>query len=300
MKFLEPIEVGGHKLDRGMFLFEFDAHREPEKTRFPQIGEWLKERVEMVEVPTPQMYWQGKFWPDFFIANQLEAIHPYQLPARDWKVQPEGKRNWPDDFSLGAASRTYHGASLHEELIEPMCRKITGRSSDEICAKYHRSIWLPLYWPQTLRTRTSLRTPFWYPKAGYAGAVAERVGVGSSDAGRQATPAAFDSADISLALVLAKPKHVFSALFVADESPIYRITDQNVCAGIDTTWHRWVVEYRGEGPLDLGAFAEDVRLLGTTGIKFSLPTIENVRRGWKPRPNINDYLLEMVNASVVA
>ena len=268
MKFLEPIEVGGHKFDRAMTLFEFDAFREPEKTRFPLIGEWLKERVEMVEVPTPQMYWRGRFWPDLYIANQLDAL-------RD------------TDFGM------YGMETFEEEFLEPMCRKISGRSYAEMDEQYHRALWLPLYWPETLRARESLRTPFWYPKAGYAGAVVEGVGAGMV---RAHGSAVFDQSSVSVSFIRAKPKVPFSVLFVVDESPIYRITDQDVCAGLDVSWHRWVVEHRG--PLELlSAWTDGFGYFGTKELKLTLPTIENVARGWKPLPNINDYLFELMNAS---
>src|SRR5690349_7842757 len=128
MSHLDPIVIDGLKFDRGMTLFEFDAFREPEKTRFQKIGEYVKSRCPMNEIPTPQMYWQGRYWPDLYIANQLDADYaPVDVPDFVWFDRWE-KERWASDFSLYAASTSMHGEEFHNAFIEPMCRKITGRS----------------------------------------------------------------------------------------------------------------------------------------------------------------------------
>lgn len=298
MSHFDPVEIDGLKFDKGMCLFEFDALREPEKSRFPKIGEWVKALVPMNEIPTPQMYWQGKYWPDLFIANQLDAV------PRSWHgapyFLPTNKHEWPAHLDLFMASVACHGVEFHEAFIESMCRKITGRSSNEMSAKYHRALWLPLYWEKTLREGASIRTPFWYPRAGYAGAV-DAAGVGSSlqraydrDGGKDGTPpertVAPDASQITLTFLLAKPRHAFSVLFVVDPSPIYRITDMDVCAGIDAEWHRWVVEARDGAPGFSVPWATEIRALGNKDIRLPLPTIANMRAEWKPTPTINDKL----------
>ncbi len=298
MSHLDPIVIDGLKFDKGMTLFEFDAFREPEKTRFQKIGEYVKARCQMNEIPAPQMYWQGKYWPDLYIANQLDAVRPLHLPRFDLRPQ---KHLWADDYSLRSASLENHGVWFHDNFIEPMCHKITGRNAHEIAAKFHRSIWLPLYWPETLREGKSLRTPFWYPRSGYAGAVRFDQGSNTSDADERSTIAGeFDTSQITITFLLAKPRHEFSVLFVVDPSPIYRITDMDVCAGIDAEWHRWVVEHRG--PLFLHScegftpmmpdLAEQISYLDCRTINLPLPTIANVKRGWKPAKNINEKIWE--------
>lgn len=271
-KHFQPIEANGCKFDRGMILFEFDAFREPEKTQFAKIGEWVKERIEMVEIPTPQMLWRGKFAPDPFIANQLSGV--------------------PADVDF------------HETFIEPMCRKISGRSYSEMERKYHRALWLPEYWPETLRARQSLRTPFWYPRCGYAGSIIDCVQQLGKDAGvhgNRPNDSSNETSGISLAFLLAKPRHDFSVLFVVDQSPIYRVTDQDVCAGIETEWHRLVVEYQSQDPIGvvheltrLGLIS-DVRWVSFHRMKMPIPTITNVLNGWKPAPHMNAQLWEVMN-----
>lgn len=291
MSILDPIEIDGLKFDRGSILFEFDALREPEKSRFPKIGEWVKTRCPMNEVPTPQMYWQGKYWPDLFIANQLDAV-PHSWHGAPYFL-PTNKHEWPAHLDLRMASIACHGVEFHDNFIEPMCHKITGRNTHEIAAKCHRAVWLPLFYPQTLREGASIRTPFWYPKAGWAGSCLDALPVQPMvefPSPPQEQAPTVDSAAITLTLLLAKPKHQFSVLFVVDPSPIYRITDMDVCAGIDAEWHRWVVEARDGSPGFSVPWATEIRALGNKDIGLPLPTIANVRAGWNPAPTINDKL----------
>jgi hypothetical protein len=294
----QPIEIDGHKFDKGSILYEFDAHREPERTQFPQIGAWVKSRIPMNEIPTPQMYWQGRCWPDLYIANQLDAAASYwDYPVHEIPIVAyTDKSNWRDDITIESVSLYLHGKVFHDTFIEPMCRKIAGRPSSEIAAKHHRAIWLPLYWPKTLRTRQSIPTPFWYPKAGYAGAIScdGTPGTARNDSGNKHSQ--FDSAEISITFVLAKPRTPFSVLFVVDESPIYRITDMDVCAGIDCEWHRWVVESRGTEWDEIALPWADGPIIhyGHNKINLPLPTIANVQAGWKPRPHMNAQLLEVM------
>ncbi len=297
MSHLDPIEIDGLKFDKGSILFEFSALREPERTRFPQIGEWVKARCPMNEIPTPQMYWQGRYWPDLFIANQLDAV-----PRYDWLPSdhvPPPKSEWGDELSLDIASVTLQGLPFHQTFIEPMCQKITGRSSHDICAKFHRSLWLPLYWPQTLREGASIRTPFHYPNAGYAGAVDAAGSAADVQRGAQAA-GGFDASPITLTFLLARPRHEFSVLFVVDPSPIYRITDMDVCAGIDAEWHRWILEGSAPNSGMSYGWAEETRGIGTKVINLPLPTIANVRNGWKPAPTINDKIFAHMEATRAA
>ena len=301
MKFLKPEQSFGLNFDRGMILFEFDALREPEKTRFPQVGEWLRSRCEFNEIQTPKMLWRGKLWPDLYIANQLDAVRE-GVCGDTFGIgsHARNKAKWNDSYSLEIASIENHGEAFHAEFIEPMCRKISGRPSSEISAKYHRSIWLPLYWPETLRARQSLRTPFYYPRAGFAGAATAGIGAGAKPAHQQIRGSNADRVEIRLEFVTIKPlpEREFSVLFVVDDSPIYRITDLDVCAGIETEFHRWVVEFRGDhsGMQRLGLAAGGFQSCSFSRVQMDLPTLDNVKRGWKPRPNINEKLWEIMSA----
>ena len=300
LEFLAPVEHFGLRFDRGSILFEFDALREPERTQFPQIGAWLRAKgIEFNEVPTPQMLWRGKLWPDLFIANQLDALcdTDYGNPLYDIKM-PE-KALWPASLTLQDVSISQQGAKFHDEFIEPMARKIAGRSSSEIAAKFHRAIWVPIFWPTTLRARQSIRTPFFYPSAGYAGRLTELLPVQVGGIKRSDAIPEYASVALSIAYVVAEPREIFSVCFVVDESPIYRITDMDVCAGIEAPLHRLIVEYRGECHVHdemarLG-FVDRIEQIAYGSARLQLPTLANVAAGWTPRPHINAQILEIIN-----
>lgn len=111
-----------------------------------------------------------------------------------------------------------------------------------------------------------------------------------------------DSVELSIAYVIAVPLQRFSVVFVVDPSPIYRVTDQEVCAGIETPHHRLIVEYRGE----CDVWDELVRLgfvsplynicnyLEHGSARLQLPTLANVAKGWTPRPHINAQILQLM------
>lgn len=310
------IERGGLLWDAGSILFEFDALREPEKTQFPRIRPYLESlNIQFNEV-TPQMLWGGKLWPDLFIANQLDVLKANNLTAPDpcWDWNTDGKElekklrenDWDDTTTLYVVSAFTQGEWLHENFIETMCKKIAGIPTQEVIAKYHRSLWLPLYWPETLRERKSLDTRFWYPTSGYAGIVYQRHNEGSIDNPRNAISATqCDSVELTLTFILAKPARPFQALFVVDKSPIYRVTNQDACAGLTPQYHRFVIESR-EYCQDIGDEMKrlnllcDVQYSSQLKIKMPLPTLANYRRGWRPAPHLNAQLLEIMNATARA
>ena len=288
-----PILKGGLKFDAGMILMEFDALREPERTRFPDIGEYLRGLFEFNEV-LPKMLWKGEIHPDLYIANQLDAVAGMDFPAVDFipnEIADKWKQNGPDDYNLNQASRIRHGDQFHDTFIEPMCAKILGIPTSEVVARYHRCAWLPLYWPQTLRNRESLPTRFWYPRKGYAGILAEHFGTGEA---KNHQPVV-SRVEIKLTFVVAKPTREFQTLFVVDPSPIYRITNQDACAGLNPKYQRFVIESR-EYCQDVTDEAQKLNLFSSVQYSSSLsawiptPTLGNVRLGWKPAPHLNDQL----------
>lgn len=295
-KFFEPVEINGYKFDKGMQLYEFSAMREPEATRFPKIGEFIRSRAEMIEIDTPHMYWHKKYWPDMFISNRIDFLKiewPLLYGSED-EYHPKHKKTWPENYPLHAASYNNNGSYIHEEIVEPMCMKISENYTSMFSAKYHRSLWLPIYWPETLTEGKSIYTKFYYPKAGYAGAPLHDLPPYKKEPQEQKD---YDAAEITLTFVTGKPKHKFSVLFVVDPSPIYRITDQDECSQSGAETHRFTIESRGDCTADnISAFVDKDQILGSMKIKMSLPTIRNVGMGWKPSPNMNEMLWSVMNA----
>ena len=106
-----------------------------------------------------------------------------------------------------------------------------------------------------------------------------------------------ESVELNIAYVLAAPRQHFSVVFIVDQSPIYRVTDMDVCAGIDAPLHRLIVEYRGE--CDIGNELQrlglaDAKQIAYGSARLQLPTLANVAKGWTPRPHINAQILALM------
>lgn len=298
-KHFKPVEKANIKWDAGMILFEFDALREPESSYFPLVEGHLKSLgIEFSRVE-PKMLWRGKIHPDLYIANRLDAV-PEGWHGTSIAVPLKDKKLLADNLTVEAVSKRNHGEEFHNAFIEPMCQKILGIPTAAIVARYHRSAWLPLYWQETLKDRKSLDTRFWYPKCGYAGIVAEKLGVGESKNNQP-----LDRVEIKIAFVLAKPLKDFQVLFVVDPSTIYRVTDMDACAGTNPAYHRFIVEYR-EHTKDVTEDAQRMHLFYSVqystvmSVFIPSPTLANVRRGWRPAKNMNEQIYEGMNAALSA
>ncbi len=290
-----PIEIDGYKFDKGSILYEFDALRYPEAEQFPKVGEFIRSRAEMVQISKPQMYWNGNYFPDLYISNQLSKLKQYVSkldnvwPSFFWDEgnHPCYKQNWRDTVTLSEVSLEYQDLWFHRTFIEPMCQKISGQPSSNIVGKYHRALWLPMYWPETLIAGQDIETPFYYPKAGYAGYPLEDL-----PQHQRGSQAVCETTPVYLTFVVGESKTPFSVLFVVDHPSIYRITDQDECAQSQAETHRFVVE--SNAPIvreDLEGFMNKATVLGSQTINMPIPTIENVKNGWKPGPNMNQMLL---------
>ena len=298
--FFLPIEINGYKFDRAMQLYEFDALREPEATQYPLIGKWVRQYIEMVEIPRPEIvdreplpYTKLRYMPDFLISNHTKAFayskHPYKT-----SLHPSRKNEF-GFIDYEVVSLINHPGSMHD-TIEEWCKRVTGMPLSKMVAKHHRAIWAPLFFPESLGT--IFPTKFWYPKLGYAGALAEQIGTGITPRVR-----AKETVEIEVAHAIAYSiDHPASVLFVLDrETSIFRITDQDVCAGTGRTDHRLVIEFRGEenrpnihGELErLGIRCKWVHFSGAA--KLAPPTIANVQCGYDFNNNLNSQIMGIMN-----
>ena len=301
--FFLPVQHFGQKFDKAMTLYEFDAIRQPEAMLFPKIGDFVRKHLRMVEIPKPQivvrqpMPYRGlKFMPDYFISNDTKAWIYAQAPSRT-SLHPSKKHTWGNDVDYEVVSLINHPRGMHE-AFEHWCKKVCGFGLGKIVAKYHRAIWLPLYYPESLGQVWP--TKFHYPECGYAGALAEILGT-SSKAGSMA-----DFVSTECAYILAKTSSRHSVLFVLDDqTPIYRITDQSVCAGAGDgpLLHKLVVEYR-EQPVslerDLAEYGYEIKSVAIGKGRIVPPTRANVEAGYDFSNNMNAQLMEYIDAETTA
>ena len=174
----------------------YDSRRRSDVGRFiGLIEEFTRSQLELVRMREPQMVYGGQLLPDLIMSNQFAAVHHPVLAGRVREEQelvarsaesvlhPRHKKTSPlfIERSYYEASETKHGATLHAAVFEPMFYKMSGVSTTQLLALYHRIAWLPLYYPETVRSQfgpTPQRlqdTFFCYPRAGYIGAFGEAL-----------------------------------------------------------------------------------------------------------------------------
>ena len=201
-------EAGGTVFDPGMVLYEFTSFSpqgpEDVATYDPSVrndvGRFCSTTREFVSnyqdthvIGTPQMYLGGRFYDDVLIANALTSLPtlPFASAMDDelrtlpepGAMHPSRKRDGIDyrEFDYESASLANHGHAFHNAIIEPFCRKVLGIPTRDVLALYHRVPWLPLFYPETLRSFLQDRpqglppTEFSYPAQGCVGDLAWRL-----------------------------------------------------------------------------------------------------------------------------
>jgi len=268
------IEFGGYKFDRGMNLFEFDTIRAEynadlasytgeykDSGRFGKVVEdFIRSQIEVTEIPSPKMMLStSDVVADVCISNYFGEL--------------DGER-------------------IRKMVAEAMSRKILGIEYKQIAPGYYRAGWLPP--PVLLPTLRPVK--FHYPKAGYFGALAEKVGISPHPKGGK-----LDTTQINIAYLTGFPSVWASVLFVVKESPIYRITNQEMCAGTKHNVCRLVVEFRGECDVirelaRLGVCYSSV-LHGQTSANLALPIASNLEKQPTLFTNsLNDQIIRSLRA----
>jgi len=205
-------KVDGHKFDFGRIIYDFfsynndktsdiktyDAHVRNDVGRFyTHIREYIESHIEVNEMSTPQMYFNGKFTEDFLFADSLNVLSELDeqtkakvkgeliaIVAGDRTLHASNKRNPSVAFmrtNFALVSIANHGKTLHEALIAPYLNKVLESDNPELCPQYHRIPWVPLYYPETLLTYfTDLpqelpKPKFHYPTTGYFAIIIEKL-----------------------------------------------------------------------------------------------------------------------------
>ena len=169
-------------VDLGMVLFEFESYRQMAKLdvadyqletpcdsgRFSaRLEAYFNELGFSFVVTAPLLSWyQGELQPDVVIANHLDLLEHMpsgvrvqvknelrQLAERaEDPLPPRRKTLWSTDrpVNLAAALRSSSGPTLSEHLWLPYCRNFGVDDASQIDGRLHRSIWLPLFYPESL------------------------------------------------------------------------------------------------------------------------------------------------------
>lgn len=194
--------IGETRFDVGMVLLEklaptaaqpplttYDPGQRNDWTRFAdRAAAWLDACEPLVRTPTPQCLVEGRWAPDYLIANRLDVFRDAQVESpprleRDHPHHASHKTTGAayERLSYADAARANHGDALQARFIEPFVRKLTGHGSDAVLARYHRAAWAPLYYPETLAAAMRGEPvgigeyPFWTNRAGCIGDLVARL-----------------------------------------------------------------------------------------------------------------------------
>jgi hypothetical protein len=201
------ISVGEHRFDIGMNFFEFTTFHKPssdlanydpavrnDSARFFELVEkFVSKRIDYVEVDKIELLSNGEFVNDIIMANSLDILK--NLPTEvigQIKIELEtilasdrtplhaSQKKVDESLFLEVnfkeVSLANHGQTLHDLLIEPICKKIFNISTKDVPALFHRIAWLPLFYPETLLEGINgidnlAPTKFHYPKEGNFSAI---------------------------------------------------------------------------------------------------------------------------------
>ncbi len=196
------LTLADHHFDVGMVLLEqhlpaspaptlaeYNPVRRNDWTRFGHLASaWMRRQVEIVRAPTPECLLEGAVYPDFLMANRLEALSRLGVAAPK-PLNPDDPRHAShkaaagpfDTLTYAEAALSHHGWGVHGRCIEPFVRKVTGVASDMLLARHHRAAWAPLYYPETVRDALAGRPvglpeyPFWSTAQGFSGELVRRL-----------------------------------------------------------------------------------------------------------------------------
>jgi hypothetical protein len=186
-------------LDIAMINFEFDLFKnylqnstEPYNQfkvndcgRFiDKIEKYIMEKIAVEQLPEIKIYSDEGVIKDFLLSNNLYDLKshlatsrkPIKLLDEEIILHPKYKydENLTNDFlalTLDDYVGIAYGSSIKNSIYERWGNRLVGESYYKIPALRHRSIWLPLYYPETINRAIQLGenlspTRFYYPTVG--------------------------------------------------------------------------------------------------------------------------------------
>ncbi|RYH21542.1 MAG: hypothetical protein EON54_25555, partial [Alcaligenaceae bacterium] len=161
-------------------LQTYDPKKLYDWTRFGHLAsDWLNNQVALRRVSTPTCQVDGKIGPDFLLSNRLDVFSKAGLSGPP-NIDPHSPLHARNKLSDGAYDRaTYaqaadwnHGTDVQKKYFEPFVRKVTCQQSNQLLARQHRALWVPLYYPETMTSalkgapHTLKEYPFWTTDSG--------------------------------------------------------------------------------------------------------------------------------------
>lgn len=142
--------------DPGAGLCSYDPGVRNDWTRFgDRASSWVRSKVELVAVQTPKCLVEGRQVVDYLISNRLDGVTDSPAPPCLTRSDPRhaSHKCRPgafDTLTYAEASVWNHGEQWHQRYIEPFVKKVFSVTSSDFLARFHRTAWVPLYYPETL------------------------------------------------------------------------------------------------------------------------------------------------------
>ena len=174
--YFSGVKVFGQLLDIGMVALEVD---EPIKQLeqfsadkpvtgkditpyLHKIRSWLQNQGILISSFPIYTNYRNKLYPDLFITNELEllkVLHEEKQTQEiyndnyDSKLHPKNK--YDNNFALGVCLSEYldgvYGETELTKIIKEFAAKIGANALDKVLVSKHRSLWIPLYYPETIK-----------------------------------------------------------------------------------------------------------------------------------------------------
>lgn len=160
------VELTSTNLESKPALASYDSLIRNDVGRFFGIVErYISEHFPLRIIEQPQSYFRGDWYGDFLLCNSFDAFNAFNQAERDiiaGQLDGQSNTDWRHAAnkirlqqqhtaaSYQQTSLFNHGEHLHNHLIDPFVRKLTGHGSENIASIFHRRLWAPLYYPETL------------------------------------------------------------------------------------------------------------------------------------------------------
>ena len=150
-------KLNGHLFDIGMVFLEYgslDLVRS-ETSKFPDVHEALVHFFSGFEKRVAKVACRcsGDLYGDYIIGDNLDILKGQSFPGRAVEKHPSMK--WEDQFfeknSYEAICKCFYPEFYHKYL-KKFADKVTNSRQNQLSARYHRSAWLPLYYPDTINS----------------------------------------------------------------------------------------------------------------------------------------------------
>jgi hypothetical protein len=203
--------IQGYDYDLGMVGFEFtgfhasptrdtsfySSRRRNDVARYCALTkEYVESTIPISRSRAPVMIWNGALYPDVLMGNDLSILKSLPSEVQGTITEELSRIQSTSDKSRHAsnkvdnplflsmsyedASVANHGHTFHKLFIADFAEKLFAGGAARFAAIYHRCLWMPLYYPETVLAAMGpaphdITTLFHYPAAGRIGALADTL-----------------------------------------------------------------------------------------------------------------------------